>query len=177
MFFEATPHQGHSKHYFSYVEKLKSELAKHLGRIMINRYESLSDDSSLLSYQLWENEKSVENWRNNKMHRLAQEAGIKVHFKDFRIRVGERISFCPEGRPIKLNTRSPAKSNSLLLCVQSGGPIPHRLFAKSGSFGSVYCQLSDSKRFVRLFRPIDLFCTETLVSSTILNWACKIYLF
>jgi heme-degrading monooxygenase HmoA len=177
LFFEVTPHQGHSKHYFSYVDKLKPELAKHSGLVWINRYQSLSDDSGLLSYQLWENEESIENWRNNRMHRLAQEAGIKVHFKDFRIRVGERISFWPEGKTIKLNTGSSAKSNSLLLCVQSEAPIPHEPFAKSGSFESVYCQLSDSNQFVTLVRPNDLFCAKTLASSIISNLACKIDLF
>ena len=65
LFFEVTPHLGHSNHYFSYVEKLKPELAKHPGLVWLNRYQTLSDDCSLLSYQLWENEKSIENWRNN----------------------------------------------------------------------------------------------------------------
>ena len=55
---------------------------------------------------MWENEKSIENWRNNKMHRLAQEAGTKVHFKDYRIRVGERISFWLQGETSKLNNES-----------------------------------------------------------------------
>ena len=29
LFFEVTPNLGHSKHYFSYVEKLRPELVKH----------------------------------------------------------------------------------------------------------------------------------------------------
>ena len=177
LFFEVTPHQGHSKHYFSYVEKLQPELAKHSGLVLLNRYQTLSDDCSILSYQLWKNEESIENWRNNKKHRLVQEAGIKVHFKDFRIRVGERISFWPKGKTIKFNTRPPAKSNSLLLCVQSEALIPHELFAESGSFESVYCQRSDSNQFITLVRPNDLFCAKTLASSIISNLACKIGLF
>ena len=60
LFFEVTPHPGHSAHYFSYVEKLKPELAKHPGLAWLNRYQTLSDDCSLLSYQLWKNEKSIE---------------------------------------------------------------------------------------------------------------------
>ena len=123
LFFEVTPNLGHSKHYFSYVEKLRPELVKHSGLVWLNRYQTLSDDCSLLSYQLWEDEKSIENWRNNKMHRLAQEAGNTVHFKDYRIRVGKRVSFWPQGETSKLNNGSIAKSSSLLFCVKSEAPI------------------------------------------------------
>ena len=40
LFFEVTPHQGHLKHYFSYVEKLQPELAKHSGLVSLNRYQT-----------------------------------------------------------------------------------------------------------------------------------------
>ena len=177
LFFEVTPHLGHSEHYFFYVEKLKPELAKHSGLKWLKRYQSLSDDSSLLSYQLWDSEKSIEKWRNNKMHRLVQEAGIRAHFKDYRIRVGQRVSLWAQGVTIKLNTGSRAKSDSLLLCVQSEAPIPHNTFAKLGAFESAYCGLSTSNHFVTLVRPNDFFCAKTLASSILLDLACKIDLF
>ena len=177
LFFEVTPNLGHSKHYFSYVEKLRPELVKHSGLVWLNRYQTLSDDCSLLSYQLWENEKSIENWRNNKMHRLAQEAGIKAHFKDYRIRVGQRVSFWAQGETIKLKTGSPPEPNSLLLCVRSEALIPHETFAKLGSFESAYRGLSVSNHFVTLVSPNDLCCAETLASSIISDLDCKIDLF
>jgi heme-degrading monooxygenase HmoA len=177
LFFEVTPHLGHSEHYFSYVEKLKPELAKHSGLVCLNRYQTLADDCTLLSYQLWENEKSIENWRSNKMHRLAQEAGIKVHFKNYRIRVGQRVSFWPQGETSKLNNGPIAKSSSLLLCVQSEAPISKDSFAKLGFFESVYCELSDSNQFVTLIRPNDLFCAKTIASTIISDLTCKIDLF
>ena len=173
LFFEVTPHPGHSKHYFSYVEKLRPELVKHSGLVWLNRYQALSDDCSLLSYQLWENEESIDNWRNNKMHRLAQEAGIKVHFKNYRIRVGERVSFWQQG----LNNELQANLGSLLMCVQSEAPIPHDSFSKLGFFEGVYCELSDSKHFVTLIRPNDLFFAKTIASPVILDLTCKIDLF
>ena len=177
LFFEVTPHLGHSKHYFSYVEKLRPELAKYSGLVWLNRYQTLSDDCSLLSYQLWENEKSIENWRNNKLHRLAQEAGNKVHFKDYRIRVGDRVSFWPQGDTSKLNNGSIAKSSSLLLCVQSQAPISQGSFVKLGFFESVYRELSDSDQFVTLVRPNDLFCAKRIASTIISDLTCKIDLF
>ena len=177
LFFEVTPNLGHSKHYFSYVEKLRPELVKHSGLVWLNRYQTLSDDCSLLSYQLWENEKSIENWRNNKMHRVAQEAGNKVHFKDYRIRVGDRVSFWPQGDTSKLNNGSIAKSSSLLLCVQSEAPISKDSFAKLGFFESVYRELSDSNQFVTLVRPNDLFCAKTIASTIISDLTYKIDLF
>ena len=177
LFFEVTPHLGHSEHYFSHVEKLKPELAKHSGLVWLNRYQTLDDDCTILSYQLWENEKSIENWRNNKMHRLAQEAGIKLHFKDYRIRVGERVSFWLQGETSKLNNGLIAKSSSLLLCVQSKTLIPQDSFAKLGFFESVYCEISDLNQFVTLIRPIDLFCAKTIASMIISDLTCKIDLF
>ena len=177
LFFEVTPHQGHLKHYFSYVEKLQPELAKHSGLVLLNRYQTLSDDCSILSYQLWKNEKSIEKWRNNKMHRLAQEIGIKVHFKDYRIRAGERVSFWPQGETSRLDNGLTAKSSSLLLCVQSEAPISQDLFAKLGFFERVYCELSSSNQFVTLIRPSDLFCAKTIESTIISDLTCKIDLF
>ena len=177
LFFEVNPHLGHSNHYFSYVEKLKPELAKHPGLVWLNRYQTLSGNCSLLSYQLWENEKSIENWRNNKMYRVAQEAGIKSHFKDYRIRVGERVSFWSQGETIKLKTGSPTEPSSLLLCVQSEALTPHDTFAKLSFFESAYRGLSVSNHFVTLFSPNDLCCAETLASSIISDLGCKIDLF
>ena len=177
LLFEVTPHLGHSKHYFSHVEKLRPELAKYSGLVWLNRYQTLSDDCSLLSFQLWENEKSIENWRNNRMHRLAQEAGNKVHFKDYRIRVGERVSFWPQCETSKLNNGSITKSSSLLLCVQSEAPISQGSFAKLGFLESVYRELSDSNQFVTLVRPNDLFCAKTIALAIISDLTCKIDLF
>ena len=92
LFFEVVPYSGHLNHYLNYVEKLKPELEKHKGLIWLNRYLSLFDDQCLLSHQLWDSEKSLENWRRNKLHRMAQKAGIEKHFKDYRIRIGERLA-------------------------------------------------------------------------------------
>jgi len=111
------------------------------------------------------------------MHRLAQEAGNKVHFKDYRIRVGERVSFWPQGETSELNNGSIAKSSSLLLCVQSEAPISQDSFAKLGFFECVYRELSDSNRFVTLVRPNDLFCAKTIASTIISDLTCKIDFF
>ena len=177
LFFEVAPHLGHSEHYFSYVEKLKPELAKHSGLVWLNRYQILSNDGTFLSCQLWKNEKSIENWRNNKMHRLVQKAGINAHFKDYRIRVGQRVSLWVQGEIIKLKTGSPTEPSSLLLCVQSEAFTPHDTFAKLSCFESDYREISVSNHFVTLFSPNDLFCAETLASSMISDLDCKIDLF
>ena len=86
-----------------------------------------------------ENEKSIENWRKNKMHRLAQEAGIKAHFKDYWIRGGQKVFFWAQSETITMNNGSPAMSDTLLLCLQSEAPIPYDTFAKLGPFESAYC--------------------------------------
>lgn len=177
LFFEVEPHLGHSEHYFSYVEKLKPELVKYSGLIWLNRYQALSNDFSLLSYQLWDSEKSIENWRNNKAHRSAQEAGIKTHFKDYRIRVGERVACWPVNATIKLKTVSPSRPGSLLLSIQSDSAIPSSAFAKYGSFERVYCELSASSQFVTLVRPNNLLCAKKLSLSIMPDLAFKTDLF
>ena len=91
-FFEAAPYLFHSGHYCLYVEKLKPELVNYTGLIYFNRYRVVSDNYSLLLYQLWDCEKSIENWRKNGMHCLAEKAGAKTHFKDYRIRAGMRVT-------------------------------------------------------------------------------------
>jgi heme-degrading monooxygenase HmoA len=178
LFFEVTPHLGHSEHYFSYVEKLKPELAKHSGLIWIDRYRASSANNfRLLSYQLWDGEKSIEKWRKNKTHRYAQKAGVRTHFKDYRIRVGERLACWSAGSAIKLNMRSPAKSGLLLMSIQSDAEVPQAAFAKYGSFDSTYCGLAASNKSVTLVSPNDLFCAEALALSITSKLVCKVDLF
>ena len=65
---------------------------------------------------------------------MAQEARIKAHFNDYRIRVGERVSFWSQSETSKLNNGSVAKLSSLLMCVQSEASISQDSFAKLGFF-------------------------------------------
>ncbi len=91
VFFEVRPHPGHLKHYFEHVDRLRPVLAHHTGLAFLDRYASLDDADLLLSHQLWDSEEAIVGWRADATHRRSQAAGRKVHFADYRIRVGARV--------------------------------------------------------------------------------------
>ena len=177
LFFEVVPNLGHSNHYFSYVEKLKPELEKHKGLIWLNRYEAKFDDYSLLSHQLWDSEKSLENWRQNKQHRLAQKAGIKKHFKDYRIRIGQRLACWQADLVTDANFDSTSKSDALLVSIQSRAVISNTAFNKYASLDGAYHGLSASDQFITLVTPNDLSSVLALTSSISPELIDKIELF
>jgi len=177
LFFEVVPNSGHLHHYFSYVEKLKPELEKHKGLIWLNRYEAQLDDYSLLSHQLWDSEKSLENWRQNKQHRLAQKAGIKKHFKDYRIRIGQRLACWQAGLVTETNFELTSKSDALLVSIQSRTVISNTAFNKHAVLDGAYNGLSASDQFITLVTPNDLPSVKALTSSISTDSIDKIELF
>ena len=177
LFFQVAPNPGHLNHYFSYVEKLKPELEKHKGLIWLNRYEAQLDDYSLLSHQLWDSEKSLENWRQNKQHRLAQKAGIKKHFKDYRIRIGQRLACWQADLVTDANFDSISKSDALLVSIQSRAVISNTAFNKYASLDGAYHGLSASDQFITLVTPNDLSSVLALTSSISPGSIDKIELF
>ena len=177
LFFEVVPNSGHLHHYFSYVEKLKPELEKHKGLIWLNRYEAQLDDYSLLSHQLWDSEKSLENWRQNKQHRLAQKAGIKKHFKDYRIRIGQRLACWQADLVTETNFELTSKSDALLVSMQSRTVISNTAFNKHAVLDGAYSGLSASDQFITLVTPNDLPSVKALTSSISRDSIDKIELF
>ena len=177
LFFEVVPNSGHLHHYFSYVEKLKPELEKHKGLIWLNRYEAQLDDYSLLSHQLWDSKKSLENWRQNKQHRLAQKAGIKKHFKDYRIRIGQRLACWQAGLVTETNFELTSKSDALLVSIQSRTVISNTAFNKHAVLDGAYNGLSASDQFITLVTPNDLPSVKPLTSLISTDSIDKIELF
>ena len=177
LFFELVPNSGHLHHYFSYVEKLKPELEKHKGLIWLNRYEAQFDDYSLLSHQLWDSKKSLENWRQNKQHRLAQKAGIKKHFKDYRIRIGQRLACWQANSVTETNFELTSKSDALLVSIQSRTVISNTAFNKYAVLDGAYNGLSASDQFITLVTPNDLPSVKALTSLISTDSIDKIELF
>ena len=75
-------------HYFEHVDRLKPVLAGHDGLLYLERFRPLDDTDALLSHQHWRNEAALAGWRREAKHRASQAAGRRVHFEDYRIRVG-----------------------------------------------------------------------------------------
>lgn len=79
-------------HYFAHVDRLKPILAEHKGLVFLDRFRPLDDADALLSHQLWADEGAIAGWRADSTHRASQSAGRKIHFIDYRIRVGEMVA-------------------------------------------------------------------------------------
>lgn len=88
LFFDVKPKPGHMVHYFEHVDRLKPVLAGHDGLLYLERFRPLDDPEALLSHQHWADEAALAGWRREARHRASQAAGRRVHFEDYRIRVG-----------------------------------------------------------------------------------------
>lgn len=73
--------------YLGIAAQLKPELEKIEGFISVERFQSLSDETKLLSLSLWRDEGAVTRWRQHFQHRAAQRRGREFIFSDYRLRI------------------------------------------------------------------------------------------
>ncbi|HSF65655.1 MAG TPA: antibiotic biosynthesis monooxygenase family protein [Paracoccaceae bacterium] len=98
LFFEMQPKPGHMPHYFEHVERLRPILAAHPGLIYLERFRPLDRPDAILSHQHWADEEAIRAWRCDGTHRASQSAGRRIHFDDYRIRVGPEAPAQGAGR-------------------------------------------------------------------------------
>jgi heme-degrading monooxygenase HmoA len=89
--FEVWPADGHKQTYLDIAAKLKPDLEKIDGFLSIERFQSLVDDSKLLSLSFWRDEAAVAAWRNVEHHREAQKKGREGVFRDYRLRIASVV--------------------------------------------------------------------------------------
>ena len=77
--------------YFSIAADLAPLLVEIDGFISIERFQSLSNESRVLSLSFWRDEAAVAAWRNAELHRAAQRAGRARGFRDYRLRVARVV--------------------------------------------------------------------------------------
>ena len=75
--------------YLKIASNLKEQLVKMPGFISIERFQSLVEESKLLSLSFWEDEESLLKWKANIEHMAAQKKGRDSIFEDYRIRIVE----------------------------------------------------------------------------------------
>jgi heme-degrading monooxygenase HmoA len=85
--FEVWPADGRKQTYLDIAAKLKPELEQIDGFLSIERFQSLTDETKLLSLSFWRDEAAVMAWRNVEHHRQAQAAGRGGVLRDYRLRV------------------------------------------------------------------------------------------
>jgi heme-degrading monooxygenase HmoA len=86
--FEVWPAEGRKDDYLAIAAALRADLETMDGFISVERFQSLTDPTKLLSISFWRDEDSLERWRNNSNHRSSQAAGRGGIFADYRLRVG-----------------------------------------------------------------------------------------
>ncbi|PTY38829.1 antibiotic biosynthesis monooxygenase [Saccharospirillum sp. MSK14-1] len=87
--FEALPNEGQQENYLATAEHLRAYLITQSGFISIERFQSLSEPTKLLSLSFWQDETAVRLWREQSDHRQAQQAGQESVFADYRLRVAQ----------------------------------------------------------------------------------------
>lgn len=85
--FEVLPHEQHKQEYLDIAASLRPELEKIKGFISIERFQSLNNPNKILSLSFYENEASLDEWRNLHVHRNAQGKGRGELFEGYRIRI------------------------------------------------------------------------------------------
>lgn len=89
--FEVWPTSNGKDEYLNIASNLKLFLSEQKGFISIERFQSLTDQSKLLSLSFWEDEEAIALWRNLFEHRVAQKKGRDELFYDYRIRVSKVV--------------------------------------------------------------------------------------
>lgn len=85
--FEVIPSADGRDTYLGLAADLKPLLQEIDGFLSIERFQSLTDPSKLLSLSFWRDEDAVRAWRQLEAHRAAQSAGRGGMFADYRLRV------------------------------------------------------------------------------------------
>ena len=85
--FEVRPAEGRMEDYLSIAAALRPELEKIDGFLSVERFQSLTDPTRLLSLSFFRDEAAVMAWRNTMLHREAQARGRGGVFAGYRLRV------------------------------------------------------------------------------------------
>ncbi|MCS0291843.1 antibiotic biosynthesis monooxygenase family protein [Vibrio alginolyticus] len=105
--FEVQVAEGKTSEYLDIASELKPLLSDIDGFISIERFQSLTNDSKVLSLSFWRDEKAIQEWRNLESHRFAQLKGRSGVFESYRLRVAGGI------RDYGMDIRSEAPKDSI----------------------------------------------------------------
>ena len=85
--FEVWPADGEKSHYLDLAATLRPELEKIDGFISVERFQSITEPTKMLSLSFFRDEEAVIAWRNHAKHRETQAAGRGGVFSNYRLRV------------------------------------------------------------------------------------------
>lgn len=85
--FEVHPTTGRKEDYLQIAAQLRPMLEQIEGFISVERFQSLTDPSKILSLSYFTDEAAVARWRTLSAHRSGQTQGRNGIFDDYRIRI------------------------------------------------------------------------------------------
>ncbi len=89
--FEVYPAEGRMENYLEIAKQMRPMLESIDGFISVERFQSLTEPTKLLSLSFFRDEKAVKNWRSLTAHRGAQAKGRSGIFTNYRLRISEVI--------------------------------------------------------------------------------------
>lgn len=89
--FEVWPAEGRQQEYLDIAAELRPLLDEIDGFISIERFQSLTEESRILSLSFFRDEAAVAAWRTLEAHRRAQAKGRAGIFRNYRLRVASVI--------------------------------------------------------------------------------------
>ncbi|EBA10718.1 antibiotic biosynthesis monooxygenase family protein [Roseobacter sp. CCS2] len=85
--FEVEPAEGRKNDYLDIAAEMRPMLDEVEGFISVERFQSLTDPSKILSLSFFEDEDAIARWRNLSAHRGAQTKGRAGVFATYRLRI------------------------------------------------------------------------------------------
>ena len=146
-FFEVETRVGHRDQYLELAASLRPALDAMGGCLFIDRFQSLSRQNLLLSYQIWQDEGAMTAWRVHAKHHRIQEIGREAVFSDYRIRIAQVIHDAKPGQPVwKPERRTPyndpaRRAPTYVLAAESkSDKLAGKTEWRHDAFASVYRQ-------------------------------------
>jgi heme-degrading monooxygenase HmoA len=147
LFFEVQTRPGHRDQYLELAASLRPALDAGGGCVFIDRFQSLSQDNLLLSYQIWQDEGALTAWRVHAKHHRVQEIGREAVFSDYRIRIAQVIHEAKPRQPLwQPERRTPyndpaRRAPTFVLSAESkNAELPVKTEWRRDAFASVYRQ-------------------------------------
>src|SRR5580704_1473803 len=104
--FEVWPKEEGRQEYLDIAAALRPRLEAIDGFVSVERFESLSEKSKILSLSFWRDDAAIAEWRRIEAHRIAQAKGRGELFRVYRLRIAGVI------RDYGMNDRAEAPADS-----------------------------------------------------------------
>jgi heme-degrading monooxygenase HmoA len=89
--FEVHPTEGRKNDYLDIAAQMRPMVEQVEGFISVERFQSLTNPSKVLSLSFFEDEAAIIRWRNLAAHRAAQAKGRGGVFNDYRLRIAKVV--------------------------------------------------------------------------------------